>query len=149
MSKIVITNVEEAPWVRESQNDAGRKTGVQVVGEVQEGMRAFIMNVAPDYETEVHSHSQDEVIVVVEGELRMGNRVLGPNSILLIPKDIQYRLGAGKDGARFINVRPGPGRLPARGQAGGDQRADLRTKRDHPVTVGVGAARGRPNPARI
>ena len=38
----------------------------------------------------------------------MGNRVLGPNSILLIPKDIQYRLGAGKDGARFINVRPGP-----------------------------------------
>jgi mannose-6-phosphate isomerase-like protein (cupin superfamily) len=108
MSKIVITNVEEAPWVRESQNDAGRKTGVQVVGEVQEGMRAFIMNVAPDYETEVHSHSQDEVIVVVEGELRMGNRVLGPNSILLIPKDIQYRLGAGKDGARFINVRPGP-----------------------------------------
>ena len=108
MSKIVITNVEEAPWVRESQNDAGRKTGVQVVGEVQEGMRAFIMNVAADYETEVHSHSQDEVIVVVEGELRMGNRVLGPNSILLIPKDIQYRLGAGKDGARFINVRPGP-----------------------------------------
>ena len=76
MSKIVITNVQEAPWVRESQNDAGRKTGVQVVGEVQEGMRAFIMNVAPDYETEVHSHSQDEVIVVVEGELRMGKPVV-------------------------------------------------------------------------
>lgn len=107
MSKIVITDVENAPWVRESVRD-GRKTGAQLVGEVDEGLRAFIMNVAPGYQTEVHSHSQDEVIYVVEGEIRMGNRVLGPSSILLIPKDVQYQFTAGDEGVRFLNIRPGP-----------------------------------------
>ena len=51
MSKIVITNVDEAPWVREAVQDDGRKTGAQIVGEVDEGLRAFIMNVADANET--------------------------------------------------------------------------------------------------
>ena len=108
MSKIVITNVDEAPWVREAVQDDGRKTGAQIVGEVDEGLRAFIMNVAPGFDTGIHSHSQDEVIYIVDGEIRMGKRVLGPQSIVFIPKDVQYQFTVGDEGVRFLNIRPGP-----------------------------------------
>ena len=107
MRKIVITDIDSAPWVRESMLN-GRKTGAQLVGEEDEGLRAFIQNREPGFQTEVHSHSQDEVIYIVDGEIRMGKRVLGPGSILLIPKDVQYQFTAGDDGVRFLNIRPGP-----------------------------------------
>ena len=44
---------------------------------------------------------------VLEGEIRMGRRVLGPESILVIHKDSQYKFTVGNEGVRFLNIRPG------------------------------------------
>ena len=107
MSKIAITNVDEAPWLSKTVKD-GRTTGAQIVGEAAEdGLCAFIMNFAPGFETELHSHSEDEVMYVLDGEIRMGRRVMGPQSILLIRKDSQYKFSVGDEGVRFLNIRPG------------------------------------------
>jgi quercetin dioxygenase-like cupin family protein len=107
MSKISITNIEEAPWLSQTVKD-GLTTGAQIVGDVEEGdLCAFIMHLAPGYETELHSHSEDEVIYVLDGEIRMGRRVLGPQSIIVIRKDSQYKFTVGDEGVRFLNVRPG------------------------------------------
>ena len=38
----------------------------------------------------------------------MGKRVLGPQSIVFIPKDVQYQFTVGDEGVRFLNIRPGP-----------------------------------------
>lgn len=53
-----------------------------------------------------HSHSQDEIIYVLDGSVRMGKHEYGPGSALCIPADIRYRLSypAGGD---FLNYRPG------------------------------------------
>ncbi|MBC81785.1 MAG: hypothetical protein CMQ33_13290 [Gammaproteobacteria bacterium] len=107
MSKISITNVEEAPWLSKNVKD-GLTTGAQIVGDADSSdLCAFIMHLAPGYETELHSHSEDEVMYVLEGEIRMGRRVLGPESILVIHKDSQYKFTVGNEGVRFLNIRPG------------------------------------------
>lgn len=61
----------------------------------------------PDYEVALHSHGQDEVIVVTEGEIILGNRASGRGTILFVAKDTVYSFKVGKAGMSFINFRPG------------------------------------------
>ena len=109
MGKVVITHIDEAPWVRESPQEGGpRKLGTRLIGEEAEGIRAYVTTLASGFETAVHSHTQDEIIYVIEGNLRLGKRTLGPGSVLLIQRDTQYQFQAGEDGVQFLNTRPGP-----------------------------------------
>jgi len=55
---------------------------------------------------DLHSHTEDEVIFVLEGELLAGPRKLGPGSALSVAKNIVYSFTVGKGGLRFINYRP-------------------------------------------
>jgi hypothetical protein len=53
----------------------------------------------------VHSHSEDEIIFVRDGELRIGNRAYGPGTALAITADTQYGFNAGPTGLSFVNFR--------------------------------------------
>lgn len=55
---------------------------------------------------DLHSHTEDEVIVVMEGEMIAGPRRLGPGTALSVAKDTLYTFSVGKGGLRFINFRP-------------------------------------------
>jgi hypothetical protein len=55
----------------------------------------------------VHAHSEDEVIFVVEGELRFGTRVLAPGSAIAIAADAFYAIGPGPAGLKIVNFRAG------------------------------------------
>lgn len=55
---------------------------------------------------DLHSHTEDEVILVLEGELVAGPRKLGPGSALSVAKNTVYSFTVGKGGVRFINYRP-------------------------------------------
>jgi quercetin dioxygenase-like cupin family protein len=66
----------------------------------------FEIRLAPDSEVLPHAHSEDEIIVIVEGELRVGSRVLGPGSSVAIDGDTLYGFRAGPNGVRFLNFRP-------------------------------------------
>lgn len=56
------------------------------------------------YRSDPHSHSQDELIYVLRGELRIGDRRIGPGSTLAIARD--HRYGFRTDGPfAFINYR--------------------------------------------
>jgi hypothetical protein len=46
------------------------------------------------------------MIVVVEGELRFGNRVVHTGSSVFIPATTLYEFRAGDAGARYLNFRP-------------------------------------------
>jgi hypothetical protein len=58
-----------------------------------------------DKETTVHSHSEDEVIFVHTGSVRLGNRVYGPGTALAIAADTKYGFFSGPDGLGFVNFR--------------------------------------------
>jgi quercetin dioxygenase-like cupin family protein len=55
------------------------------------------------YESAAHSHSQDELIHVLQGELQLGAYRAGPGDTLAIAKDVRYRFRS--DGFAFLNYR--------------------------------------------
>lgn len=55
----------------------------------------------------VHSHSEDEIIFVTDGQMRLGQRLYGPGTAIAIPAQTLYSFGVGPDGLRFVNFRAG------------------------------------------
>lgn len=60
----------------------------------------------PDAEVAPHAHTEDEVIVVSAGSMRMGSHDLAAGSAVYIPKETVYGFTAGPDGCTFLNFRP-------------------------------------------
>ena len=57
------------------------------------------------FESSAHSHSQDELIHVLRGQIRVGRRVVGVGDTLWVAADRRYKLYSGDDGVHFINYR--------------------------------------------
>ena len=53
----------------------------------------------------VHSHTEDEIIFVIGGEIRLGSKLYGPGTALAIAADTLYGFTAGPDGLSFVNFR--------------------------------------------
>jgi len=53
----------------------------------------------------VHSHSEDEVIFVTDGHMRLGQRLLGRGTAIAIPAETLYSFGVGPEGLKFVNFR--------------------------------------------
>jgi quercetin dioxygenase-like cupin family protein len=56
-------------------------------------------------EINAHAHLEDEIIYVLEGEMCLGRRKLGPGSSVYIEGDTLYGFRAGPTGLRFLNFR--------------------------------------------
>lgn len=52
-----------------------------------------------------HSHSQDEIIYLLDGSFSMGAHSFEPFTALSIPGDVRYALVGGAAGHRFVNFR--------------------------------------------
>ncbi len=61
--------------------------------------------IVPDKVGTVHSHSEDEVIFVVRGAMKLGNMLYGPGSAVAIHADTKYGFTVGPEGLTFINFR--------------------------------------------
>lgn len=55
----------------------------------------------------VHSHSEDEIIFVIDGEIRLGTKLYGPGTAVAIAADTLYSFTTGPEGLSFINFRAG------------------------------------------
>lgn len=62
---------------------------------------------AVDPEAGIHSHTEDEVIFVTSGQMRLGPRLYGPGTALAIAATTMYSFLTGPAGLSFINFRPG------------------------------------------
>lgn len=59
------------------------------------------------FQVAVHSHSEDEIIFVRDGELRLGERCYGPGTALAIAANARYGFHVGPQGLSFVNFRGG------------------------------------------
>ncbi|MEZ4279842.1 MAG: hypothetical protein R3F21_09550 [Myxococcota bacterium] len=66
------------------------------------------------YASPVHSHSQDELIHVLTGEIRIGSLVVRPGETLFVAADQPYRFHGSAGGFAFVNYRSGPSRMTMR-----------------------------------
>lgn len=53
----------------------------------------------------VHSHSEAEIIFVIDGQIRLGAQLHGPGTALAIGADVLYAFTAGPEGLGFVNFR--------------------------------------------
>jgi hypothetical protein len=53
----------------------------------------------------LHSHSEDEIIFVTAGEIKLGNRIYGPSTALAIAANTIYGFEVPPTGLSFINFR--------------------------------------------
>jgi quercetin dioxygenase-like cupin family protein len=81
-------------------------TDVRVHHSETDGLQLFELRLAPGTRGESHAHVENEIIVVVEGELRFGARTLGAGSSVMVPGGTLYSFVAGPDGCTFLNFRP-------------------------------------------
>lgn len=52
-----------------------------------------------------HTHTQDELIYLLGGGIKMGALSFGPDTCLAIPANLRYSLVSGDDGFAFVNYR--------------------------------------------
>lgn len=55
----------------------------------------------------IHSHSEDEIIFVTGGTMRLGTKFYGPGTAIAIAADTMYGFTPGPEGLSFINFRAG------------------------------------------
>lgn len=66
------------------------------------------------YESPVHSHSQDELVHVLRGEVCVGSLRAGPGASLFIAADQPYQFRSGPEGFAFLNYRKAGSRMTIR-----------------------------------
>jgi quercetin dioxygenase-like cupin family protein len=66
----------------------------------------FEVRFPPNAAVAPHAHAEDEVLHVLEGELRFGKQAYPAGSTVSVPGNTLYAFTAGPDGARFLNFRP-------------------------------------------
>ena len=109
MEKAIIMHIDEAPWVwgQPRPADGALETGSQFIGDLEKGPWIYINSLGANSAVDTHSHTEDEVIYIVEGSLTIGDRTCGPGTVMAIEKDTEYEFTVGPEGVRFLNIRPG------------------------------------------
>lgn len=57
------------------------------------------------YESPVHTHSQDELVHVLHGEIQVGSLAAGPGETIFVAANQPYQFRAGPGGFGFLNYR--------------------------------------------
>jgi quercetin dioxygenase-like cupin family protein len=77
---------------------------------VSDGLRGnpyvHLTEVPPRHHIAAHSHSEDEVTVVLSGVAIVDGTECGAGTILLIPADQEYAIDAGDEPLTFAVIRP-------------------------------------------
>lgn len=111
MKTPLVVHIDDAPKIGWGGTDPEANNGFtqQLIGDIEAGPWIYIINILEtDYTVGAHSHSEDEVILIVEGKLVIGKRTCGPGSVIFFEKETDYSFKTGPEGVRFLNIRPGP-----------------------------------------
>jgi quercetin dioxygenase-like cupin family protein len=117
LGRINIHDAADIHWMRIGEMASPGSAGVLTQGELasdisyhergsETDLQLMEVKYVPNAVIDPHSHDEDEIIYVVEGELHLGARVLRPGSSIYIPRATVYSYQAGADGLRVVNFRP-------------------------------------------
>jgi hypothetical protein len=66
------------------------------------------------YESPVHTHTQDELVHVLHGEIRVGSLAAGPGETIFVAANQPYQFRAEAGGFGFLNYRRAPSQMTIR-----------------------------------
>ena len=91
-----------------------------------------------DAEAGIHSHTEDEIIFVTDGDIRLGSLLYGSGTALAIAANTLYGFSAGPNGLKFVNFRASaPGAIAFRNRASMDERAYWSSRLPRPVYINL------------
>lgn len=70
-----------------------------------EELQLFEARIGAGEEVSLHAHASDEIIYVLDGELQIGRKRLGPGASVFVGGNTLYGFRAGPEGVRFLNFR--------------------------------------------
>lgn len=70
-----------------------------------EELQPIEIEMVPNLRVVPHSHEEDEIFYVLEGELRFGARICPPGASIHIPARTIYGFTVGPSGVRFLSLR--------------------------------------------
>ena len=95
-----------APATAAVMSRAEREADVRMLHTgADDGLQLFEARIAPNETIALHAHAEDEIIYVLDGELRMGRKRLGPGTSLFVAGNTLYGFSTGPAGVRFLNFR--------------------------------------------
>lgn len=118
MARVRLTTDEQQAWIVSGERDLPEEDRAKLrKGELESQYRMrepggddfpqlVELRYSPNSEIRLHSHDEAEIIYILEGEMRINNRKLGPGATLTIPGGVFYGFHAGPEGLRFLNFRP-------------------------------------------
>jgi hypothetical protein len=86
---------------------AGRLANRVLFNQGPDGFSLIESDVAPGTHVLRHKHNLPQLILIVEGSMRQGNRILGPGAGYFTPADTAYAFVAGPEGCRYVEFRQG------------------------------------------
>lgn len=115
MGTVKIVEADSLPWQTAEQavapetaarmSRAEREADVRILHSRPAGLQLFEASIAPNEEISLHAHAEDEVIYILEGELIIGRKHLGPGASVFVAGNTLYGFRTGPAGARFLNFR--------------------------------------------
>ncbi len=91
-----------------------------------------------DAEADIHSHTEDEIIFVTDGDIRLGSKLYGSGTALAIAANTFYGFTAGPNGLKFVNFRASaPGAIAFRSRASIDERGYWSSRLSRPVYINL------------
>ncbi|MGE3690784.1 MAG: cupin domain-containing protein [Novosphingobium sp.] len=118
MNRVRVTTQDRQEWIVSGERDLGAAERAKLrQGELTSAYRMrepggdkspqlVELRYEADAEIRIHSHDEDEIIYVLSGEMRIGNRKLGPGATLTVPGGVFYGFRAGPKGLTILNFRP-------------------------------------------
>ena len=95
-----------APDVAARMSHAEREADVRIMhAGTGDELQLFEARIEPHAEISLHAHAEDEIIFVLEGELIIGRKRLGPGASVFVAGHTLYGFRTGATGARFLNFR--------------------------------------------
>jgi hypothetical protein len=91
-----------------------------------------------DAEAGIHSHTEDEIIFVTDGDIRLGSKLYGSGTALAIAANTFYGFTAGPNGLKFVNFRASaPGAIAFRDRDSMDERSYWSSRLPRPVYINL------------
>jgi quercetin dioxygenase-like cupin family protein len=108
MGDIFQVDANDLPWIEYNEAlDADGRAQIRVKALTMhqpEIPPVQFVEYAPGHADPMHSHKTDEFFIVTEGSVLLGDVESGVGSVVFVPRDTEYAVRAGDQGARYFRV---------------------------------------------
>ncbi|MSQ25723.1 MAG: cupin domain-containing protein [Dehalococcoidia bacterium] len=109
MGRIFFTHIDDAPLIKGAKTMSGqpRLRASQFIGDDDISPWVRVQSLEANFDSPLHSHSNDELLCIIDGAITIGGVTHGPGTVAFVEKGTQHGFRTGPNGVRFLNIQQG------------------------------------------